>query len=85
MERLVLVTAGNGMFGQALICALLGDERVKVRAMVRDREKFKLEAPNLEVVVADMDAPAPTCGGPGEKGSPARVRGRLPRATRRAP
>ena len=57
MERLVLVTAGNGMFGQALTSALLGDERVKVRAMVRDREKFKLEAPNLEVVVADMDAP----------------------------
>jgi uncharacterized protein YbjT (DUF2867 family) len=57
MEREVLVTAGNGMFGHALITALLGDERVKVRAMVRDRDKFKLRAPNLEVVAADMDAP----------------------------
>jgi uncharacterized protein YbjT (DUF2867 family) len=57
MQREVLVTAGNGMFGHALIAALLGDERVKVRAMVRDRGKFKLEAPNLDVVVADMDAP----------------------------
>jgi len=57
MEREVLVTAGNGMFGHRLISTLLGDERVKVRAMVRDRGKFKLTAPNLEVVVADMDAP----------------------------
>ena len=46
MEREVLVTAGNGMFGHALITALLGDERVKVRAMVRDRGKFKLKAPS---------------------------------------
>ena len=29
MQREVLVTAGNGMFGHALIAALLGDERVK--------------------------------------------------------
>ena len=57
MQREVLVTAGNGMFGHALIAALLGDERVKVRAMVRDRGKFKLKAPNLDVVVADMDVP----------------------------
>ncbi len=57
MERQVLVTAGNGMFGHGLVATLLGDEHVKVRAMVRDREKFKLQAPNLEVVVADMDAP----------------------------
>src|SRR5665647_2025790 len=57
MQREVLVTAGNGMFGHALIAALLGDERVKVRAMVRDRGKFKREAPNLDVVVADMDVP----------------------------
>jgi uncharacterized protein YbjT (DUF2867 family) len=57
MKREVLVTAGNGMFGHGLIATLLGDERVKVRAMVRDRDKFKLKAPNLEVVVADMDAP----------------------------
>jgi len=57
MEREVLVTAGNGMFGHGLISSLLGDERVNVRAMVRDRDKFKLQAPNLSVVVADMDAP----------------------------
>ena len=57
MEHEVLVTAGNGMFGHGLISTLLGDERVKVRAMVRDRGKFKLEAPNLDVVVAVMHAP----------------------------
>lgn len=57
MEREVLVTAGNGMFGHGLVSVLLGDEHVRVRAMVRDRDRFKLAAPNLRVVVADMDAP----------------------------
>jgi len=57
MDRTLLVTTGNGMFGRALIEELRGDERVVVRAMVRDRGKFDLQAPNLEVLVADMDRP----------------------------
>ena len=57
MERTLLVTTGNGLFGRTLIEALLGDDRVAVRAMVRDRGKFDLSGPGLEVVVADMDHP----------------------------
>ncbi len=55
MDRRLLVTTGNGMFGRALVEELLGDDEVAVRAMVRDRGKFTLQAPNLEVVVGDMD------------------------------
>ena len=57
MEREVLVTTANGMFGHGLVAVLLNDEHVRVRAMVRDRGKFTLQAGNLEVVVADMDDP----------------------------
>jgi uncharacterized protein YbjT (DUF2867 family) len=57
MDRTLLVTTGNGMFGRALIEDLLGDGQIAVRAMVRDRGKFELQAPNLDVVVADMDRP----------------------------
>lgn len=57
MERTLLVTTGNGMFGRALIEELSGDETVRVRAMVRDRARFSLAADDLEVVVGDMDQP----------------------------
>jgi uncharacterized protein YbjT (DUF2867 family) len=57
MERTLLVTTGNGMFGRRLIGELLGDDTVAVRAMVRDRARFDLTGPGLEVVVGDMDRP----------------------------
>lgn len=57
MTRTLLVTTGNGMFGRALIEQLLGNDQVRIRAMVRDRAAFTLQAPNLEVVVGDMDRP----------------------------
>lgn len=58
MTRRVLVTTGNGMFGHAVIEALMGRDDIQVRAMVRDRSKFTLTGPNLEVVEGDMDDPA---------------------------
>jgi uncharacterized protein YbjT (DUF2867 family) len=57
MERRVLITTGNGMFGRALIQSLMGVGGVKVRAMVRDRAKFSLSGSNLEVVTGDMGRP----------------------------
>lgn len=58
MNRRVLVTTGNGMFGRALIRQLREREDVQVRAMVRDPAKFTLTGHNLRVVTADMDDPA---------------------------
>ena len=60
--RRVLITTGNGMFGRALIEQLLGRDDIQVRAMVRDRSKFTLTGPNLEVVEGDMDDPASLVG-----------------------
>ncbi len=57
MKTTVLVTTGNGMFGGALIRQLAGNPDVDVRALVRDASKFTVEAPNVSVVVGDMDKP----------------------------
>jgi uncharacterized protein YbjT (DUF2867 family) len=54
----ILVTAGNGMFGHALILQLLDRDDIEVRAMVHNRSKFTLTGSNLSVVEADMDDPA---------------------------
>ncbi|MDZ7577286.1 MAG: NAD(P)H-binding protein [Candidatus Nanopelagicales bacterium] len=58
MTRRVLVTTGNGMFGNALVAELANRDDIQVRAMVRDRSKFKLSGNNIEVVEGDMDDPA---------------------------
>jgi uncharacterized protein YbjT (DUF2867 family) len=58
MPTTVLVTTGNGMFGRALIDQLAGLTDINVRAMVRNRASFDVEADNVSVVVADMDNPA---------------------------
>lgn len=57
MTKTLLVTTANGMFGGAVVKALAGNDAVQVRAMVRDRSKFTVDAPNVSVVVADMDEP----------------------------
>ena len=57
MVRTVLVTTGNGMFGRALSESLAGVDGVRVRAMVRDRSKFAVSAPNIEVITGDMGRP----------------------------
>jgi uncharacterized protein YbjT (DUF2867 family) len=41
---------------------LIGRPDVLVRAMVRDRTKFHLVAPNIEVVTGDMDEPSSLVG-----------------------
>lgn len=58
MTTRVLITTGNGMFGQAVIRQLVGRDDIAVRAMVRDRSRFTLESDNLEVVTGDLDDPA---------------------------
>lgn len=57
MQR-ILISTGNGMFGQALIRQLVGRDDIEVRAMVRNESAFTLTGPNLTVVQADMDDPA---------------------------
>lgn len=58
MNKLVLVTTGNGMFGGALVKELAGAPDVRVRAMVRREPKAPQAAPNVEYVTGDMDEPA---------------------------
>ena len=56
--KTLLVTAGNGMFGRALVNALAGRDDVQVRAMVRNLDAFDVVADNVVAVKADMDDPA---------------------------
>ncbi len=58
MDKTVLVTTGNGMFGGALIKELAGDSEVAVRAMVRHRANNESPAPNVSYVTGDLDDPA---------------------------
>lgn len=55
--KTLLVTTGNGMFGRALVESLAGRGDVHVRAMVRNVAAFDVDAANVSVVQADMDAP----------------------------
>ncbi|NQU37881.1 MAG: NAD(P)H-binding protein, partial [Actinobacteria bacterium] len=57
VDTTVLVTTGNGMFGGALIRELAGTPDINVRALVRDASRFTVSAPNVTVVVGDMDKP----------------------------
>lgn len=56
--KTLLVTAGNGMFGRALVNALVGRADVQVRAMVRNLDAFDVVAENVVVIKGDMDDPA---------------------------
>lgn len=58
LERTVLVTTGNGMFGGALVNELAGDSTVAVRAMVRHAARDKSAAENVSYVIGDLDDPA---------------------------
>lgn len=58
MDKAVLVTTGNGMFGSALVNELAGDPRVAVRAMVRHEPENPASASNVSYVTGDLDDPA---------------------------
>jgi uncharacterized protein YbjT (DUF2867 family) len=52
----ILITTGNGMFGNALAEELL-KMKVRVRIMVRDKSKCTIDNLNAEIVIGDMDKP----------------------------
>lgn len=55
--KTLLITAGNGMFGRALVNSLAGQDGVQVRAMVRNLDAFDVVADNVVAVKADLDDP----------------------------
>jgi uncharacterized protein YbjT (DUF2867 family) len=57
-SRTVLVAPADGTIGGALIRRLVDRPDVAVRAMVRDPARFRMEAPNLDVVPGELDDPA---------------------------
>lgn len=53
--KTVLITTANGMFGSALAKELVDNSEIKLKLMVRDKNKCKITGNNVEIVTGDLD------------------------------